>query len=279
MKKLFILPLLVMLAMIVSCSDENDAPDLPEVKNELFSGKLLFNGTVVSDKAECALFTVEETATVTLYDVTFAPTMPAMDIVFPALTCKRNGDNCVVSGKNIVPTVNGEPETMFMVAAVEGSLEDGEFVFTAETPMGTIGFSNALLNIKPAGGESKSYKGSLLVGDFTKEAVVKVTKNEVEGSLDLVIEGAKFAANMPLELDITLKGIPCLVNDGVLYFSAENVAPYINTENEPVPAYMFAGVNGTVQGSKLLFDAKMAENLAAYVAGKEFVFEGTETVG
>ena len=109
-----------------------------------------------------------------------------------------------------------------------------------------------------------------------KSVVVDVKIDQVAGSLDLVLNDVKFAANMPLTLDITLKEIPYLVNDGALNFSATNVAPCINAENEPVAAYTFASVNGVIEGDRLLLDAKMAEDLAAYVAGMEFTFEGTE---
>lgn len=278
MKKLLILPIMAILSLVVSCSSNDDTPEPPVTMNEVFYGNLLFNGSSIADDAKCTLDIVGDSASVTLHGVTFAPTMPAMDIVIPGLECVKNSNDYVLSGKNIVPTVMGMPMEKYMITSVEALWADDVFVVSAAMSMGTIGFSNAMLNIKPVGGEAKSYKGNLLVGDFTKEAVVKITMNENEGSLDLVIEGAKFAANMPLELDITLKEIPYLVNDGTVSFSAEDVAPYINAENEPVPAYKFAIVEGTVQGSKLLLDAKMADDLAAYVAGMEFVFEGTEIV-
>ena len=121
-----------------------------------------------------------------------------------------------------------------------------------------------------------TYAGNLAVGGFEKSVVVDVKIDQVAGSLDLVLNDVKFAANMPLTLDITLKEIPYLVNDGALNFSATNVAPCINAENEPVAAYTFASVNGVIEGDRLLLDAKMAEDLAAYVAGMEFTFEGTE---
>lgn len=274
MKKLLLLPLLAVFALFVSCSD-NDDSNLPEVKSEVFFGSLLFNGSSVAEDVKCGVDIVGEYASITLYGVTFAPTMPAMDIVIPALDCKKSGDNYVITGKSVVPTVMDAPMDRYLMTTVEASLTGDKFVVSAVTAMGTIGFSNAVVNIKPVGGSAKNYKGSLVVGDFTKEdVVIGVTKND--NTVDIVLNDVKFAANMPLVLDITLKDVPCETDAANFSFAAENVAPYMNTETEPAPQYMFASVNGTVEGSKLSFDAKMAEGLAPYVAGKKFVFSGYE---
>lgn len=274
MKKLLLLPLLAVFALFVSCSD-NDDSNLPEVKSEVFFGSLLFNGSSVAEDVKCGVDIVGEYASITLYGVAFAPTMPAMDIVIPALDCKKSGDNYVITGKSVVPTVMGAPMDRYLMTTVEASLVGDKFVLNTVTAMGTIGFSNAVVNIKPIGGSAKNYKGSLVVGDFTKEdVVIGITKNG--DMVDILLNDVKFAANMPLVLDITLKDVPCTAVDGNITFAAENVAPYMNTETEPAPQYMFASVNGTVNGGKLSFDAKMADDLAPYVAGKEFVFNGEE---
>ena len=82
---------------------------------------------------------------------------------------------------------------------------------------------------------------------------------------------------MPLTLDITLKDIQYTAEDD-LTFMAENVAPFINTETEPAPNYMFAVVEGRLSGETLVMSAKMSEELAPYLAGKEFLFDGVEVV-
>ena len=274
MKKLLLLPLLAVFALFVSCSDDDDS-NLPEVKSEVFFGNLLFNGSSVAEDVKCGVDIVGEYASITLYGVTFAPTMPAMDIVISTLDCKKSGDNYVITGKSVVPTVMGAPMDRYLMTTVEASLVGDKFVLNTVTAMGTIGFSNAIANIKPVGGSAKNYKGSLVVGDFTKEdVVISVTKNG--NTVDVLLNDVKFAANMPLVLDITLKALPCTVDGANLSFAAENVEPYMNTETEPAPQYMFAAVNGVVNADKLSFDAKMADDLAPYVAGKEFVFNGYE---
>lgn len=274
MKKLLFLPLLVMMAFVVSCSSDDDN-NMPDVDNRVFTGKLLLNGSPITDGTMCELNVVEGTAAITLYGVQFAPAMPAMDITIPMLNCRKSSDGYEISGKNVLPMVGDKPMDDFLISSVEASLTGDKFVVSAETELGTIGFSNAIINIKPDGGSVKNYKGSLVVGDFTKEdVVISVTKNG--NAVDVLLNDVKFAANMPLVLDITLKALPCTVDGANLSFAAENVAPYMNTETEPAPQYMFAAVNGAVNAGKLSFDARMAEDLAPYVAGKEFVFRGEE---
>ena len=274
MKKLLFLPLLVMMAFVVSCSSDDDN-NMPDVDNRVFTGKLLLNGSPITDGTMCELNVVEGTAAITLYGVQFAPAMPAMDITIPMLNCRKSSDGYEISGKDVLPMVGDKPMDDFLISSVEASLTGDKFVVSAVTALGTIGFSNAIINIKPNGGSAKNYKGSLVVGDFTKEdVVISVTKNG--NAVDVLLNDVKFAANMPLVLDITLKALPCTVDGANLSFAAENIAPYMNTETEPAPQYMFAAVNGVVNAGKLSFDARMAEDLAPYVAGKEFVFRGKE---
>ena len=275
MKKLLFLPLLVMVAMLASCSSDDDN-NMPEIDSRIFTGKLLLNGSPVADGTRCELNVIDESASITLYGVQFAPTMPVMDITMPMLACQKSGDGYVINGKNVLPLVGGEPMDEFLISAVEASLVGDKFVVSAVTPMGTIGFSNALVTpVKPVG-DARSFKGELLVGDFAKEVTIDV-KQELAGTLDIVINDAKFAANMPLTLDITLKDIP-YEGGGDVTFAAENVVPYLNTETEPAPAYTFASVEGNVSGDKLSLNARMSEELAPYIAGKEFVFVGVETI-
>lgn len=275
MKKLLFLPLFAMIAMLVSCSDD-DNNNMPEVKSEVYYGNLLFNASPIADDTKCSVDIVGEYASVTLHAVTFAPTMPAMDIVIPALDCRKNGDNYVITGKNVLPTVMGAPVDRYLMTRVEGYIVGDKFVLNTVTAMGTIGFSNALVTpVKPVG-DARSFKGELLVGDFSKEVIIDIKKN-VTGTLDIVINDAKFAANMPLTLDITLKDIQYTAEDD-LTFMAENVAPFINTETEQAPNYMFAFVEGRLSGETLVMSAKMSEELAPYLAGKEFLFEGVEVV-
>lgn len=278
MKKPLIFSFVLLLALLSSCSgsDNGGGIDLPEEKNEIFYGKLLLGGNSIADDAKCSLYILGDSASVTLYSVSFVPAMPAMNIVIPGLKCSKNGEGYVISGKNIVPTVNGMPMDKYRMSSVDASLADGKFVLNTVTSMGSIGFSNADVDIKPVVGD-KSYKGELISGNFAKEVVIDVTTDEASEVVNVVLNDVKFAQNMPL-IDITLKGVPYVMEYGKMVFGAENIAPYMNSEVEPVQAFMFAFAQGTVIGNRLQFSARMADNLAAYVAGMEFAFEGEEVV-
>lgn len=135
----------------------------------------------------------------------------------------------------------------------------------------------------PTPSTTVSYKGELKVGDiisgnesdyFVMESVVSVTKND--STVDVVLNDVKFAAEMRYFIDVTLKDIPFLAAENNLVFKAENVIPFINTDTVPNAEYKFATLHGTITGNELLFNAKMADELAFYVAGKEFEFSGTE---
>ena len=263
-----------MMALLFSCSNDEEN-NMPKTDDRVFTGKLLLNGSLIDDATRCELNVVAGTASITIYGVQFAPAMPAMDITMPMLDCKKSGDGYAISGKDVLPLVAGTPMTAFMVSSLEASLSGDKFVVSAETALGTIGFSN--VPSAPATPSGSKYRGMLQVEEFSKEVLVNVVRNNDAGTLDMVINDVKFAANMPLELDITLKDIPFVSGLGIS-FIAENVAPYINTESEPATAYMFAVVEGDVKGGKLTFVARMADGLASYVAGKEFVFSGDGVV-
>ena len=274
MKRIIFLPLFAMMALLFSCSND-EVNNMPKTDDRVFTGKLLLNGSLIDDATRCELNVVAGTASITIYGVQFAPAMPAMDITMPMLDCKKSGDGYAISGKDVLPLVAGTPMTAFMVSSLEASLSGDKFVVSAETALGTIGFSN--VSSAPATPSGSKYRGMLQVEEFSKEVLVNVVRNNDAGTLDMVINDVKFAANMPLELDITLKDIPFVSGLGIS-FIAENVAPYINTESEPATAYMFAVVEGDINGGRLTFTAKMADNLAPYVAGKEFVFSGEGVV-
>lgn len=274
MKRILFLPLFAMMALLFSCSNDEEN-NMPKTDDRVFTGKLLLNGSLIDDATRCELNVVAGTASITIYGVQFAPAMPAMDITMPMLDCKKSGDGYAISGKDVLPLVAGTPMTAFMVSSLEASLSGDKFVVSAETALGTIGFSN--VSSAPATPSGSKYRGMLQVEEFSKEVLVNVVRNNDAGTLDMVINDVKFAANMPLELDITLKDIPFVSGLGIS-FIAENVAPYINTESEPATAYMFAVVEGDINGGRLTFTAKMADNLAPYVAGKEFVFSGEGVV-
>ena len=159
------------------------------------------------------------------------------------------------------------------MSKVTGEVAGGSFTISCVTARGTIVFDNRFAMPENPTLSDGSYVGELVVGGFAKNTVVDVTFNEAASTVDIVINDAKFADNMPLVIDITLKDIPYTSGETIA-FTATDVVPYINTESEPVSAYTFATVDGNIVGGRLVFAAKMSESLASYVAGKVFEFSG-----
>lgn len=119
------------------------------------------------------------------------------------------------------------------------------------------------------------YYGDLVVGDYTQRNVgISVTETS-DTTVDVFFDNVKFAAAMPLKIDITVKGVPCRTAGGMLSFSAVDIDPYMNREQEPQPEYRFATISGVVEGDGLLLEARMSDDLRPSRAGKRFSFSGT----
>lgn len=274
MKKLFLLPLFAFLALFVSCSS-SDGDNMPDRYEEIFYGKLLKDGAIYNDDTKCELNVIADMASITIYNVGF---LDGKELTLPNLTYVKSGDNYEIKGNKIIAIVGGKVDTSKIFRTVSASLKDGKFVVTADNEDMTIGFSNALQTpVKPADGK-KSYKGNLLVGDFEKEVTIDVVIDRAASIVDVVMKDVKFAPNMPLVLDITVKEMPYVEEGGVAAFAATDIDPYMNTEQSPSAQYRFSQISGAIEGSSMVLSARMADNLAPYVAGKEFAFSGTEVV-
>lgn len=119
------------------------------------------------------------------------------------------------------------------------------------------------------------YYGNLVVGDYTQKNVgISVTETS-DSTVDVFFDNVKFAAAMPLKIDITVKDVPSRKAGGVLSFSAADIDPYMNREAEPQPEYRFASIAGAVEDGELCLEARMSDDLKPSRAGKSFSFKGT----
>ena len=119
------------------------------------------------------------------------------------------------------------------------------------------------------------YYGDLVVGDYAQKRVCISVTETSDTTVEVIFDNVKFAAAMPLKIDITVKDVPCTKAGGVLCFSAVDIDPYMNREKEPQPEYRFATIMGAVEGSELVLEARMSDDLKASRAGKTFSFKGT----
>ena len=126
----------------------------------------------------------------------------------------------------------------------------------------------------PADGDGVYY-GDLVVGDYVQKNVgISVTETS-DSTVEVFFDNVKFAAAMPLKIDITVKGVPSLKAGGVLSFVAMDIDPYMNREKEPQPEYRFAAISGAVEDGELVLEARMSDDLKSSRAGKRFSFNGT----
>ena len=125
----------------------------------------------------------------------------------------------------------------------------------------------------PADGDGVYY-GDLVVGDYTQRNVgISVTETS-DSTVEVFFDNVKFAAAMPLKIDITVKDVPSLKAGGVLSFAAVDIDPYMNREKEPQPEYRFAAISGAVEDGELVLEARMSDDLKSSRAGKRFSFKG-----
>ena len=119
------------------------------------------------------------------------------------------------------------------------------------------------------------YYGNLVVGDYTQRNVGISVTETTDTTVDVFFDNVKFAAAMPLKIDITVKDVPCVKTGSVLGFSATDIDPYMNREKEPQPEYCFASFWGAVEDGELVIEARMSDDLKPSRAGKSFSFKGT----
>ena len=120
------------------------------------------------------------------------------------------------------------------------------------------------------------FYGRLTVGSYTQDNVGISVTVVSDSTVDVFFDNVKFAALMPVKVDINVKGIPSMKSGEVLTFSAVEIDPYMNKEPEPQPEYRFATFRGVVKGNELVLEAKMSDDLkSSSRAGKEFRFNGT----
>lgn len=119
------------------------------------------------------------------------------------------------------------------------------------------------------------FYGDLLVDDYTDKRVGISVTEVSESAVEIFFNDVKFAAMMPVRIDITVKDVPLHKNEDMLSFSAVDIDPYVNKEVNPQSAYRFSEISGTVNGKKLVLSAKMSDDLKPSRAGKRFSFEGT----
>lgn len=242
MKKLLFLPLLVLLAIMPSCSNDDD-------------GKGGVTPPVIKDYV-CGI------GEGTSFEFT-----PFTDwkLVSDAEWCLLSLDSL-----NFSKSIDGKAGANKVYVKVEDTAVEGDI---AELTMTMGEDSYVVVCVHPAV-KSISYVGELSVfatgseDSFPCENVVcKVALNDTKSALDLYINGAKFAPNMPLFVDIRVDSIPCSVKDDIISFSkVGNIVPFVKMMGSYVPmdAYTFYNITGEAASDKLLINAELTRGKIYY---------------
>ena len=111
------------------------------------------------------------------------------------------------------------------------------------------------------------YEGHLIVnGNYVRGNTVCGVNIKRNSEITLYIYKAKFAENMPVELDITVPGIP--FNRHTTMFEGDTIVPLMGST--PMPTYTFTRIVGSfVKDSILSFDAELGKGTISF--GGKFI--------
>ncbi len=113
-----------------------------------------------------------------------------------------------------------------------------------------------------------TYNGTLVVngGAYTNDTA----KCEIilgKEKLTLNMYDVKFAAAMPMSINLTVPEIPYYTTDGKIVFSGDSIVPMMGVA--PVPTYMFNNINGYIENQELNFNATIDGRGSFTFSGKE----------
>lgn len=260
MRRIFLL-LIFAVSLFASC--DNSIKLLDKVDTS-FTGNLLLNDSIISHDVRCELKINKAEGVVTIYGTKQQTILPLEGVKLAGLRPISDGYGYLLSGVDVLPVVGDSAREELKMSLVEGKLDGAKFVIKMQMSQGELVFTNDV---------SATYVGALDVDGYERTVEISLTENVFDSTVEIFFDNVKFAALMPVTVDIILKDIPCTS----LYdfqFSAKNVVPYINKEPDPKPAYKFGEIYGGVAQGKLWLYAKMADDLKPSRAGKEFSFKG-----
>lgn len=299
-KLLLILPLFVAILAFNSCSDDDITLPFtpPEELSLSFSGNLQVGDFTLADATVDVEANKEEAGYMDIHmqGVKFSDKMPVtLDITLSRVPCTETDGRLMFAAEDIVPLIAGKANSDYMFAFLSGWVnadateitfaaqmaEDlaphvAGMIFTYTANNGKADDEGEVVVPPTPGGMEHSFTGTLQVGDFTlNPANITVMVNVATSSVDVKMMGVRFSDKMPLFIDITLCNLACTNAGGKMVFSGENIVPLV--DNQQATNYTFAIASGEfdMRTSALTFNAKMAEDLANYVAGKEFAYTGT----
>ncbi len=163
------------------------------------------------------------------------------------------------------------PLLVFMTAlVVPACSDDEEDIFSPETGDTIINSGDSIIN----GGDTvdninlpRKFNGTLVVNESFAQDSINCEIILDKENLTLNMFNVKFAANMPVSINLSVPGVPYERDSRNIIFSGDSIVPMMGAM--PVPAYMFEHIEGGIQNRLL--------NFSATIAGRgTFVFSGNE---
>ena len=289
MKKLFLLPLFAVLALLVSCSSEgSDDPvvDPVDYKTSVdYYGVLTVGET--ADTVRCTVvYDVESNvADITVYAMQLDETKPAVNMRMAGIACRTTSTDILFASANPVtpevsvsvpagaPSQPGDFDPQYTMEGFSGIIKDNVMEFSAAMPMGDVEFHGVVV---PVFAGSMNVLATGAEKYFTMDEIVCEVEVEDGGSLaNLCIYGAKFAEGMPMSIDIKLPGVQCRqFNGGYSIAVSDSVVPLVKVAGADyvaAPAYTFTKVEGEVRDAgTMYFNASMTRGFFSY-EGERFI--------
>ncbi|MBR5814151.1 MAG: hypothetical protein IKY37_06820 [Bacteroidaceae bacterium] len=290
MKKLLFLPLLAAITILASCSPSDDGPSNPNPGDPVTTSVDYYGVLNIGNVADTVRCTVvynnaANVAELKINGFQFNDTLPAINMRVAGIICTLTSTDIVFAMDDVVPEISekveagnlskpGVSDTRYTMSDFTGIIKDKTMEFTAKMSMGDVEFIGAVVPL---------FAGDMQViaaGDTQKVNVEDVQcEIELDGngmSANLIMYGAKFAANMPKKVDIRLEGVKCNhFHGGYNVVLSDTLVPMVRvagaTDFVPMSAYAFTSLNGEVldEGS-LNFDALMTRGYISYY-GDRFI--------
>lgn len=289
MKKLLFLPLFAALALLASCSDDDESvtPPAPEqhVTSVDYYGVLAVGEFTDTVRCTVVYDNAANVADITVRGLRFSDKMPAVDMRMAGIICSPTSTDIVFApSATVIPEVSvsavpgapsqpGVSDPKYAMTGLTGTIKDRVMEFSATMPMGEASFCGIVVPLFTgsmnvlATGEEKA---------FVMDDVLCEVELEGDGAFaNLFIYGAKFAERMPVTVDIKLPGVSCHhFNGGYSIAVSDSLVPLVKmtgTDYMPMPEFAFTKVSGEVRDAGLLyFDASMTRGVFSY-EGERFI--------
>lgn len=284
------LPVVALFLVFASCSTDDGLAPLPTPEAKVTSVDYygIMNVGDVADTVRCTVVynTVAKVADMTVKGFSFNDEMPAVDMRIAGIICSLTSTDIVFAmEEDVIPEISesamagglskpGTADENLAMSGFAGAIKDKTMEFSANMAMGEVLFQGVVVPV---------FAGEIgvVAEGTTNKVIVEDVQCEMELDYDgkkanLLVYGAKFAAGMPVTVDIKLEGVACSHFQGGYNIAvSDTLVPMVRmtgaTGFVAMPAYTFTDLKGEVLDiGSLTFDALMTKGKFSYY-GERFI--------